>query len=140
MSRVRVINGVCLLFALAALSLVWIAADRPDSVYAQSKIVRASNQALPATTPAAPSCLTACNSLATNKVYVDMLLLSNKDSSAHTVTVTDCSSTPFLLFNGSTIPANTLWVIPLGGVEFTGCFKWAADDATHVFGTIVGKQ
>ena len=93
--------------------------------------------ALPASL-AAPAALEGIN-LATTSVNVTHLVLVNTDSSDHTVTVSDCQSTPFVLFNGETIAAKTMWPVPMGNVRFGGCFKWTASSTT-VMGAVTGER
>src|SRR6266849_1923423 len=51
-------------------------------------------------------------------VNVDFLVISNTDSSSHTVTVVDCTAvTPFSLFTASPIAALTVWPVPLGNMR-----------------------
>lgn len=59
-------------------------------------------------------------------VNLSSLVVSNKDTAIHNVTVQDCGSPPFILFNAYPIAASTSWFAPLGGVRFTGCLKWLA--------------
>ncbi len=73
-------------------------------------------------------------------VNVDFLVISNTDSSSHTVTIVDCTAvTPFTLFNASPIAALTVWPVPLGGMRFKGCFKWSASSTT-VMGGVTGTR
>ena len=73
-------------------------------------------------------------------VNIDFIVIANKDSSAHTITIQDCTpTTPFVLFNAYSIPATTTWTIPLGNSRFVGCLQWTAS-STNVWGTIVGTR
>lgn len=68
---------------------------------------------------------------------VMLLILANTGSTDRTVTVTDCSSSVFYLFNAYTLPAKAMWALPLYNTRFKGCLKWSAT-STEIMGTIVG--
>ena len=73
-------------------------------------------------------------------VNVDWIVIVNTDSSAHTVTIEDCTpTTPFLLYGAYSIAANTTWSTPYGNTRFNGCLKWSAS-STLVQGSIVGTR
>jgi hypothetical protein len=72
-------------------------------------------------------------------VSVETLILSNMDASSHAVSVRDCQSTPYKLFDSTNMPAGVTWTLPLGGARFRSCFKWSADSTT-VQGMIVGAR
>lgn len=94
-------------------------------------------QALP-TSAGSPTVLQGGSTNTNVNVYT--LILANKDSASHTVTVRDCQSpTPFYLFNSYTIAAGSTWVAELNGVRFTGCLQWASD-STNVWGSIIGTR
>jgi hypothetical protein len=74
-------------------------------------------------------------------VTTNNIVISNTDSSVHTVTIQDCQATPFKLLNATTIPAVGTAGNPLimsGPIRFTGCIKWSASSTT-VMGTMVGQ-
>lgn len=117
----------------------------PSETHAQNpnlKTVHVTGQPLPASLGFA----TVLEGGTTNKsLNIQFLVLSNTGSASQTVTVQDCTpTTPFVFFPaGTTIPGtgnpNSTWTIPLGGVRFTGCFKWQAS-STNVQGSLVGTQ
>lgn len=77
----------------------------------------------------------------TRSMTVTSMTLANNTSSAQTITIQDCQTTPFQLFdgtNGSSIAAGDKWFIS-GPIRFSGCFKWAAS-STSVQGTLTGVQ
>lgn len=73
------------------------------------------------------------------------IILTNTDTSSHTVTVTDgstlCASGPCTIFGPNyVIPANSQVRVPLEGAKFVGGIKWSADQAGKVVGVIRGNQ
>jgi hypothetical protein len=75
----------------------------------------------------------------TQSVGVTMLVISNGTASTQTVTVEDCASPPFILFNGYAIAANNTWTVPMFDTRFQGCFRWFASSTT-VQGTATGTR
>ena len=74
------------------------------------------------------------NGALTRSVMVLSLVISNTDSSSHTVTVEDCQSTPFQFLPAVTVAANS--TLPYSGqFRFAGCLQWSAS-STKVQGSI----
>ena len=104
---------------------------------AQQRPVHVNGQALPASATS-PSVIEGGTTNTT--IWVEYLVIANTDVSAHTVSVVDCTSgTPFALFTNATIAASSTWFLPMGGIRFTGCFKWSANSTT-VYGSLVGRR
>ncbi|GAC1700194.1 MAG: hypothetical protein NVS9B4_01150 [Candidatus Acidiferrum sp.] len=90
----------------------------------------------PVTTPVSPTSYE--GNVLSYSVLVNSLVIQNIDTVSHTVTVQDCATTPFRLFNAYTIAASTTWTIPLN-MSFIACFKWASDSAL-VYGSATGQK
>lgn len=117
------------LFVVALFSLSEIGQSSAQVATGLNASCHVLGAAMPATLTI-PTCDEGGNhSLATSAV-VATITVSNTDTASHTFTIEDCQMSPFLLANGTTIAANTVYTYPLGGIRFGGCVKWSASSTT----------
>jgi hypothetical protein len=59
------------------------------------------------------------------------LTISNADSVSHNITITDCQSTPAILFSAAPIAASgsagSVWTLDMGDARMVGCAKFQVD-------------
>jgi hypothetical protein len=90
-------------------------------------------------TPAWQAVPTSITALTATTSCVVAILVTNTNSSAQTVTVTDGQGAPVTVLSAFSIPANSEITLPLHGAQMTSGIKWSAGGA-GVTGTVVAYQ
>lgn len=118
------ISGVAVGLALVSLmTALWHPAV--VGVHAAPQAFHVSATALPAhASIASPTPIE--GRILTTDVNPTFLTLANRDTSSHTVTIRDCGTPIFTMYDAYPIAATTTWHVPLGDTRFRGCFKWSA--------------